>query len=517
MPHCRALTTQQQLCSRRVINGSLCYQHGGGLSAPRLWAQYSSALLERLSTDSSFKGSIAELTALPKDFIPPAHHNKYMEWVVKSYIDGGIRRYEDLRSRTYPALDQFAQLLRNGRLASGAAGQPWTNETNISNFCGLVGCVSGKRARLGLEALIDKYVELEQSGASSAPGAPTETLYEDADIKIYTPHTQEESCRLGRGTKWCTAATKGENMFNEYYKPDDLLYIVVPKRPQYKGEKYQLHFGTQQYMDEQDNNHELDDLIKMYPGISQLLEVTYENHRVTLYEHNGWCILLWLRDRDKYINLTHDGGEYIDEDNSLYFSADILSADLAINYPELIEPMGLVVGYVTMCDPEKTVRPCGLIALSNDIECEYYGIDYKFPAGPHNPIAVVKYDDELLRFRQIESTKTAECFEFIKYDDLEPHSAYTAQQIARDLATITSSVTDCVPFLWIIRMGGMPDVDSVAHFCAYIPDETALGYLVDHLGPEAALRRIRVQRLWDTPAGLKTLQRIGDIIRAHHK
>jgi len=64
--------------------------------------------------------------------------------------------------------------------------------------------------------------------------------------QLAIPETQEASCELGRGTKWCTAAAK-DNMFDQYSE-DGPLYVWRDKN----GKKYQFHFETAQFMDSKD-------------------------------------------------------------------------------------------------------------------------------------------------------------------------------------------------------------------------------------------------------------------------
>lgn len=55
------------------------------------------------------------------------------------------------------------------------------------------------------------------------------------------------SCDLGSGTEWCTADSRASH-FEEYIK-DGPLYIFDNG----KGEKYQFHFESNQFMDKNDN------------------------------------------------------------------------------------------------------------------------------------------------------------------------------------------------------------------------------------------------------------------------
>ena len=75
-----------------------------------------------------------------------------------------------------------------------------------------------------------------------------EKFYEDDTWLVVIPHTQEASCYYGKNTQWCTAATEGYNMFNQYYK-EGLLYININKT---NNKKYQFHFESNSFMDETD-------------------------------------------------------------------------------------------------------------------------------------------------------------------------------------------------------------------------------------------------------------------------
>ena len=54
-------------------------------------------------------------------------------------------------------------------------------------------------------------------------------LYEDDDCLVVVPTTKEGSCHYGSGTKWCTAAKRG-NQF-ENYNEDGVLFYIIQKKP----------------------------------------------------------------------------------------------------------------------------------------------------------------------------------------------------------------------------------------------------------------------------------------------
>lgn len=114
-------------------------------------------------------------------------------------------------------------------------------------------------------AMMDEYDwdKIEQSDKNVDKGQSKE-LYKDADVRVIVPADEKAACYYGQGTQWCTAS-KNNNMFNHYAKHGD-MYIMLPQKPQEPGEKYQLHFGTNQFMDARDEPVALRSLFDRFPG-----------------------------------------------------------------------------------------------------------------------------------------------------------------------------------------------------------------------------------------------------------
>ena len=176
------------------------------------------------------------------------------DWVLKYYLSGDINKIEDISSRLKPSIDDFN----------------WLKKHNIIDK--KIQQLNGLRE---LEDFLDQYKEqlkevqgeLTEIEKGRKGG---ELIYDGKDIKIIQPTTVAGACYYGRGTRWCTAATKSDNMF-ETYDVDGPLYIIQPKRPDREGkEKYQLQFETNTFADEKDNIIDLNDLIKKYPEIIAL-------------------------------------------------------------------------------------------------------------------------------------------------------------------------------------------------------------------------------------------------------
>jgi len=80
-------------------------------------------------------------------------------------------------------------------------------------------------------------------------GEGTEVLRDDEKWFIAAIHNKGAACQLGKGTDWCTAAP-GLDYFGQYYKPEDPLFFLEDRAAE--GERYQVHFGSDQFMDEED-------------------------------------------------------------------------------------------------------------------------------------------------------------------------------------------------------------------------------------------------------------------------
>jgi hypothetical protein len=101
-------------------------------------------------------------------------------------------------------------------------------------------------ARPKIKAHLDKksYLDADQG---------KKVILDDENWTIYIPTNKGAACELGKGTEWCTAAP-GLDYYEEYHTDENPLIIFIPKHPDHKGEKYQIHFGTGQFMDEEDDD-----------------------------------------------------------------------------------------------------------------------------------------------------------------------------------------------------------------------------------------------------------------------
>lgn len=241
------------------------------MNAEQAMTKYGEALKERLTADKTYRGE-PMTDQLPAVFTVPKY-KKYLEWIITSYLSGGIRYFEDIASKVYPALNMYMTLLSKKKLYTGTPGEPWTNQTVITNYCGLLGCEATRKGKTfkktGLYAVLDWYEEQEREPVYK-PSAESR-FFDGENIRIYKLHNEQEACYYGRGTKWCTAATKGENMYEDYAE-DGTMYVIIPKKPRYNGEKYQLlveHKGVLgDLMNERDEDVAYGVMYNMYPEVA---------------------------------------------------------------------------------------------------------------------------------------------------------------------------------------------------------------------------------------------------------
>lgn len=104
--------------------------------------------------------------------------------------------------------------------------------------------------RDAVEAARPYYDQYLQRKAHLDVEAGKENIYEDDNWKVYAVHNKGTACELGKGTDWCTAAP-GLNYFERYYSEKDPLFVFINKKD--PTEKYQFHYGTEQFMDKDDH------------------------------------------------------------------------------------------------------------------------------------------------------------------------------------------------------------------------------------------------------------------------
>ena len=218
----------------------------------------------------------------------PTPNKQYTEWIVRRYIDGGIRYLEDVDSTVAENLAIYHELKTRRMIPPELMD---------------IGKVKGKDVVRFYRAVYNIYRELPDQ-VEKAKGNAKE-FYDDADIRIVVPADKTAACYYGQGTQWCTASTKATNYF-DHYNSQGPLYIIIPKKPEHEGEKYQLHFGTDFYANENDSGVPLKKLINRWPQLHKVFHEEYTNAWNDSDDMTATIFLATPETLDNWEDITHD-------------------------------------------------------------------------------------------------------------------------------------------------------------------------------------------------------------------
>lgn len=256
-------------------------------------------------TDEQIKDTLTRNLLASFENNDPTSNMKYVPWIIQKYINGEIERLEDLNQvssdleiyDTYKNKKEFSDYIKNNYRIIGVDPNP-TKSKNIFNL-----------SVIQLSRIIDKYkpeIEIVDKGISTV-------VYEDDSVRVIVPKDKQAACYYGQGTRWCTAATRSKNYFDEYNKRG-LLYILLDKRD--KSIKHQLQIESRQYKDIEDQDVSLVKLKKDYPKFVDWL-LTQKNGKelqdLTLFvpiheqaqvwyliaEAFSYCAKVWYQDAKK--------------------------------------------------------------------------------------------------------------------------------------------------------------------------------------------------------------------------
>lgn len=223
------------------------------------------AIAKRAETDTYLKSQggdpVAAVVAQAEDADPTAN-KQYVVWIVRQYTKNGMK-YEDL----YKLKDDLATF----------------------------STTKGQHKRLGINSDIGQYdwrsladiarrlgsTDIGTGELDAAPVEDADILYNGPLGMLSVPRTQAASCKLGSGTRWCTAAEKN-NMYSFYSKYGP-LYVWHDKK---RKEKYQFHFETGQFMDAQDEPLTAEDaryLIDENPVTKKFFDQNHDKFEEVLY------------------------------------------------------------------------------------------------------------------------------------------------------------------------------------------------------------------------------------------
>lgn len=119
-----------------------------------------------------------------------------------------------------------------------------------------------KDARANLLSMLENLKRVEKQREQQKQEQDNyEVVFKSPMVTAYIPRSEGASCKLGAGTKWCTAATKSQNMFNDYTKNKDVvLYYIFTKHDGKFAVAQYTKLNQLEVYDEEDNNMNVSDL-----------------------------------------------------------------------------------------------------------------------------------------------------------------------------------------------------------------------------------------------------------------
>lgn len=179
----------------------------------------------------------------------PTKNKQYVPWIIRMYTNSPSLKFEDAVSKVFDPLIKFFKLVQKKQIPA-----PNNDIGRVKDLATLV-------------QLVDQFPDVEDKDKDADRGQ-AKAYYEDDQLRIIVPEDKTAACYYGQGTRWCTASTNN-NMFDRYNK-DGAMYIILPKKPAYTGEKYQFHFETKQFMDEKDHRVNLKELRARFPQLADI-------------------------------------------------------------------------------------------------------------------------------------------------------------------------------------------------------------------------------------------------------
>ena len=165
---------------------------------------------------------------------------KYVEWLIKQYIfldkQERLRFFEDLYKYT-EALHVYHNMKTRNKVSQKDINQ-------IKSLDHLRAIIETDEVKSVIEGFPDTK-ELERNG-------DVVVLMRHPQIHLYDIRTHKAEVALGSNTEWCTVPNS--ETFNHYLKKGNIFILYAKEEDEIK--RYQFHFETKQFMNENDKNNE---------------------------------------------------------------------------------------------------------------------------------------------------------------------------------------------------------------------------------------------------------------------
>ena len=196
----------------------------------------------------------------------PTNKNKSDTDKVGSYTDWITSRY--LKDRTFNNFDKlYKQLEQYDKSKHKIPDKELQNIGQFKTLDDLIMYINNNQDKLVIKT--DKFVIEEKNDYD---------MFYSKNYIIHVPHTEEQSKKLGSGTKWCTSQGK-ENYFQSYYNEGYLFYITDKTTTQKRYNLYLQNKGAKIEFADDKNRHltyKLFDIVKEDNTLIPQIKYYYE-------------------------------------------------------------------------------------------------------------------------------------------------------------------------------------------------------------------------------------------------
>ena len=186
--------------------------------------------------------------------IDPSKNNKYVQWLLTNYLKGEVKAEDLYKSKEdLIKFEKFKNKIGNKDINKYT---PKSLYDTVKDF--------KEEEEVDYADMSDKQRKkhIDNTGMEGA-----DLVIDGSDAKVYKLNTKEAACKLGSGTRWCTATRSDDNRFDNYNK-DGPMYVIITN----DGRKYQFHFETGQFMDEEDEEIGVNELRNKYPSVDRFVQ-----------------------------------------------------------------------------------------------------------------------------------------------------------------------------------------------------------------------------------------------------
>lgn len=206
---------------------------------------------------------------------------KYLQWMVLQYVRGQLLLEDAYKlPETLQKFEKYSDKL------------PIKNIDQYKSYRDLEKAIGVIEREMGAMGMGERSTGLKtllarpdiQKGMENA-----EVVYQSPRLLVVRPLSRQASCDLGKGTKWCVAATTSTNYFDHYTKQGPLYFMYTDQ-----GRKYGIHFETGNFMDEQDHPVNILEIIDANPEVLK----AFNPDQISLAAAKGWNTGDW-KDKEK--------------------------------------------------------------------------------------------------------------------------------------------------------------------------------------------------------------------------